>query len=451
MSKVSATLLLAVIVVLLAPARAQAIVVRVPCDAPLVFSDAALNVVVLPYTQADLSDADPGVGQQLAALVELEALLAIAKYRSVGVVQLVGNNCTPQRVLDQLVGKTEGAAALLKPGRAMIVIWGRIFQSGRDLYLQSYLRFLRRDAGETIALPVDGRSLIGHLTSQALACPPRKISLADLGAIQKQFATSNLLRTTPDLRAAFVPIPDEGGPYAFWITEVRGDWVQLQPMANQKPLPRGWVRARSENPQWSLRRRMPELALLEGIGGYLAARVSPVGAQAALDGADAALSQYLEQWKAGALLANDDAAGSGVAMAVAVPEQLRGFVALLRPEVSVAALTAAGGHFARAAALVPFSGDARNLATITRVALTSRQHPGDTSPRPIIDELTAAVSTEPDNRGVLANLGVFYDLVLTPQPGAPMRWFLASREREDVQRQRDALREALQPAAQSRR
>jgi hypothetical protein len=195
---------------------------------------------------------------------------------------------------------------------------------------------------------------------------------------------------------------------------------------------------------------MPELGLVEGIGGYLAARVSPKGSRGALDDADAALAQYLERWKDGALLAADDAAGSGMALAVAIPAQLRGFIALLRGEVSNAALTAAGGHFARAAALVPFSGDARNLATMTRLALAFRQTQPGQSARGFVDELLAAVSTEPDNRGVLANLGTVYDLVLTPKPGSGPRWVVTGSEREDYQRQRDALRQILQPATPPR-
>ena len=446
MSKVRSTLLLLAIV-LLPPAHALAIAVQVPCETPSVFSGAALNVVVLPYSQpAALSQADARVGQQLASLVELEAMLSVVKFGSVGLVQLVGDQrCTPEAVLDKLLGRKKGAREQLKPGSALILMWGRIFQAGDALYLQSYLQFLRRDTAETIALTLNGRPLVGRLTSQVLGCPPRKLTLGDIAAINTQFATATLLRASPDAGAAFVPIPEGGGPYSFSITEVRGDWVQLQPMADQQQLPRGWVRARSDDPQWPLRRRMPEMGLVEGIGGYLAARVASKPSPGAFDAADAALAQYLDHWKDGALLVAEDAAGSGMALAVAIPAQLRGFIALLRGELSNSALTAAGAHFTRAATVVPFSGDARNLAAMVRLALAVSQPAQDQPARRFVDELMAAVSTEPDNRNVLTNLGTVFDLALTPKPGGGSRWVLTDSEREDYQRQRDALRELLRP------
>jgi hypothetical protein len=443
--------LLLVALVLLAPARGFAIAVQVPCDAPSVFSDAALNVVVLPYSQpATLRNADARAGRQLASLVELEAMLSVVKFGSVGLVQLVGDQrCTPEAVLDKLLGRVKGAREQLKPGNALVLVWGRIFESGGALYLQSYLRFLRRGTLEGFSLSLEGRPLIGRLTSQALGCPPRKVTLDDIAAISQQFASATLLRTSPEMGAAFVPIPDDGGPYSFRITEVRGDWVQLEPMADERRLPRGWVRARSDDPQWPLRRRMPEMGLVEGIGGYLAARVATKASPATFDAADAALAQYLERWKDGALLSADDAAGSGMALAVAIPAQLRGFIALMRGTLSTSALAAAGAHFERAAGVAPFSSDARNLAVVARLALAFRQPASGQPASRFVDDLIAAASAQPDNPVVLANLGTVYDLVLAPKAGSPLL-SATGAQREDYQRQRDALRRVLPPAAPAR-
>lgn len=446
MPKMRATLLLLLATVLLAPECAVAVEFDGPCDAPTLFPDAALNVVVLPYSQPKaLPLADDRVGQRLAALVELEALLTVVKFGSVGLVQLVGNDekCATDVVFEKLHGQ-------LKSGRGLILVWGRIFQAGDDLYVQSYLRFLRRNVAETIELPIAGRRLSGRLTSQAWACPPRKVSLRDLQGIQQQFAGSRLLRSSPDDKAAFVTIPEGSGPYSFSILGVRGDWVQLQPTARRQTLPTGWLRARSENTQWPLRNRMPELGLVEGIGGYLAARVSSNVPPDALGAADAALAQYLARWKDGALIAAEDAAKSGVTLAVAVPEQLRGFIALERGAISNDALTAAADHFTKAADILPYSGDARNLAIMTRLALALQQaapsQSASQSAHGYVESFLAAVGTEPTNPVVLANLETLYDLVLAPGEGDKPRLVVTAGERETYQRQREALHRIPKPS-----
>jgi hypothetical protein len=433
-------------IALLASSRAFAVMVRAPCDTPFVFPEAALNVIVLPYSQpASLGNTTPEVGQQLGALVQFESLLGIAKFGSVGLIQIVGDpqeGCTPETVLQKLLGLQGGADAMLQPGHALIMVWGRIFESGSDLYLQSYIQFLRRDEAESIEIPVEGRALSGRLSSQSLACAPRKISLDDLDRIGEQYVSSSLLRTAPDFDADFVQIPETGGPYSFWITEVRGDWVQLAPMdADNDALQRGWVLARPETNTLSLRRRMPELALVEGIAGYLSARVG--SAPRALEAADAALAQYLEGWRNDALLPEQDTAASSMALAVAIPEQLRGFIAVLRSAGAAPNLAATRDHFQRAAALMPYSGSARNLAAMAGVALAVRDRQPDRPPRRFVDELISAVGNDPENSDALANLAVVYDLVLGPPPAAPAQWSLPSAERETLTRDSDAVRALL--------
>jgi hypothetical protein len=444
MSKIATTALLLAFV-LLRPVPASGEAVRVPCDRPFVFPNAALNVVVMPYSQpASLPDRNSKVGEQLGALVELEALLAIAKFRSVGFIQIVGSpkeNCTAEAVLDKLLGKVGGATAQLKPKHALLMIWGRIFESGSDLYVQSYVRFMRRDTVESVKVEVARRPLEGRLSAQSFACASRKISLRDLDEIQKQYATSSLLRVSPENEAAFVPIPETGGPYSFWITEMRGDWVQLEPMtSNERRLPRGWVRARAPQREWALRRVMPEMALIEGLAGYLSARVAADGAPFALDAAASALDAYLQRWRSGALTSATGERSNDTALAVAIPEQLRGFTALLRADNSDAALQAARGRFERSISLIPYSGDARNLAAIVRVALAFSQPQSDPAPRRFVDDLIEAVGTDPANPDILANLATVYDLLLD---AAPPGWAIAEADRKAFQDQRQALRALL--------
>ena len=60
------------------------------------------------------------VGAQLGALVQLETMLSIAKFGSIGVTQLVGDardECTPEIVLDKLTGQQSGARETMKSGQ----------------------------------------------------------------------------------------------------------------------------------------------------------------------------------------------------------------------------------------------------------------------------------------------------------------------------------------------
>ena len=90
---------LLVLTLVVVPARAWAIEIAVPCATPSVFAGAAVNVVVLPYSMPASLRGSGAVGAQLGALVQLETVLSIAKFGSIGVTQLVGDardECTPR-------------------------------------------------------------------------------------------------------------------------------------------------------------------------------------------------------------------------------------------------------------------------------------------------------------------------------------------------------------------
>lgn len=433
---------------LLLPARAWAIEIQVPCENPSVFSRAAVNVVVLPYSQPASLGTASGAGEQLAALVHLEAVLAVAKYGSVGIVQLVGSQrvCAPDLVLDMLLGKRPGSPEKMQPGGGLILIWGRIFESGPDLYLQTFVRFLRAGLDETIDLTVRERTFRGGLSTQAFACAPRKINVRDLQDIQRQYTAARLLHTQPDAASPVVRLPEGRGPFSYSIEDVRGDWVLMQPMSQSpgigQPLTRGWLLARAPDAQWSLKRQMPELFAVEGIAGYLSGRIrggNAASIDAIFQSADAAMTRYLDAWGVNAVLGSDAAAG-GTPLAVAVPRQLRGFTALLRGRSSDASLADAGTQFERAASLVPHSSQARNLVTMVGMAQAYRQPSTDRPPRRFLDDWRAQLGTDPDNPAIFANLGAAYDLVLSPMPTAPASWAMSAAEQQQLAKQRDSLR-----------
>jgi hypothetical protein len=429
---------------LVLPARAWAL----PCATPSVFANAAVNVIVLPFSRPPSLRGSAEAGAQLAALVQLETVLAIAKYGSIAVTQLVGdpsNECAPEVVLDKLLGRQSGARETMRQGSGLILIWGRIFESGADLYLQSFVQFLRAGTAESVDVAVRDRTLKGTLSTQAFACAPRKIALKDFQDIQRQFRSARPLNAEPGSRSRSVEILATKGPLAFWVTDLRGDWVQLEPVdrGSDQKFERGWLQTRSADAPWSLRAKMPELYFVEGVAGYLMARVrsdSQAIVDAALLGADAAIARYTDAWGVNAVLGND-ATTNGTPLAVAVPRQLRGFIALLRSRGSDLGLVEARAQFERAAALAAHSSDARNLSTITQVAQTFRQPASAThTPRRFVDDVRAVLGSDPSNATVLANLAAIYDLVLTNVPGAPASWTLSAAERDQLTRQRESLR-----------
>jgi len=436
------------IVVCVLPARAMAGASNVPCSAPFVFANAAVNAVVLPYSLPPALGSQSAAGDKLGALVQLETILSIAKFGSIGAVQLVNDgrgSCTPEIVLDKLTGKRPGARAIMKAGNGLILIWGRIFQSGPDLFLQTYIRFVRPGIEESIELSVGDRTLTGALSTQAFACAPRKIALRDLEAIERQFAASRLLHAEPSSSSPTQPV--SSAPFSYWITEVRGDWVKVQSMSSptaSAPFG-GWMQARAPDAQWSLRRHMPELYFVEAVAGYLSARVPQnrgPAAQRALQNAETALTRYLDAWGVNAVLGSDAAAG-GTPLAVAVPRQLSAFMTLMRTGASPEALAEARGQFQRAAALAPQSSAARHLVTLTSIAQAYGRPSADQSPQRFIEELRGMLGTDPDNARMLRNLMAVYDLVLASAAGAPPSWTLSTADRDQLTKQRESLKGLL--------
>jgi hypothetical protein len=433
---------LSALVLVVFPALVWAQPIGVGCSRPVVSPDAVINVVVLPYSQPASFGRSP-IGEQLAGLIELETMLTLAKLGSVGTVHLFHDApgaCVPDLVYDKLMGRRPGAQRPLIPGRGFILIWGRIFQSGPDLFIQSFIRFGRRQADEAVAVEVRGQRLTGRLSTQVFACAPRKVSVADLTTVQQQIAAASIIRVAPSPSAP--PAPQPPVPMPSLITEVKGDWMQVQFMNPNAPRQRtqfnGWVQARGTE---SLRRQMPEMYFVEGVAQYLAVRVpgSRVVADTTLQNADAAIARYLEAWGENAVLGSDAAAG-GTPLAVAVPRQLRAFISLIRRRpTDDAPLAEARAQFERAASLVPQSSHARNLVILTRIAQTYLNPSADQPPRQFVDDVRGILGSDPGNRTILENLRAIYDLVLASVPNAPASWGLTPADREQLTKQRESL------------
>ena len=400
------------------PRPSEAGVQNIPCRRPFVFQAAAVNVVVLPYQSAPGLTAAGDLGEHLAGLLQLEVLRAIAKFGSVGAVQMVGSeaDCDPELVVAKLLGRTPGAAATVRKGNGLVVVWGRFYREGGNVFVQTFCRFLRSGVSETLEITAAGRPFAGQISGQAFACAPRKVTVADLANFEQQFRRSTIVRQTPQETAGGSPMSQ--GPLPYWISDTQGDWMKI---ASQDGPVGVDSSERLGTDSWSLVRWLPELTYIEGMVGYLRTRIAAQQAGVVrtewIESSARALSDYDSAAQVPAGDGGPPAPGWRTGLSAAVQLQLRGIMTATRPRAGAEDYTAALQLFERAAALLPQDGSARNLAAMMQlsIALSSRQ-PGS-SPMLAADSLLQALSADPGNTLLLANLENAYEVLLAPQAG----------------------------------
>jgi hypothetical protein len=103
------------------------------CSHPFVFRDARVNVVVLPYRNKDVTNADlERASSQLTLLLQQSILFSSLKYPSIGTVRTVAlsanrmDDCQAVSVTQKLLGQTPGAMQQLAPDGAAILLWGQL-------------------------------------------------------------------------------------------------------------------------------------------------------------------------------------------------------------------------------------------------------------------------------------------------------------------------------------
>ncbi|KQV95551.1 hypothetical protein [Pelomonas sp. Root1237] len=388
----------------LLPLRLLAMDIR-PCSDPVVFSDAAVNALVLPWRAQAGPQALQDASRQMSALAQLQLLMSMLKFGSIGVVDLVaepGRVCDVDQVLNR-VSRTGVASGRLKAGQGVVVLWGRLFEQDGEIFLQSYLRFARQGVDglvpEVLKVPLRAGDatleLQAALPAQALSFAPRRIRLEDLARIDAAFRAALRVRPAPDLDAPGVEIGrSTNQSFPYWVAESRGDWLRLAPM--RPGLPAGWVRARTgdDTPEWSLSRWLPELDFAEGVAGWLRLRTGGVPTaqrQPMADAALAALARY-ERAVPAELAPNAWAVAAG----------LRGQLAWVAEQRD-----AAGRQFTLAAQRLPGGAAARQAAAVMMAA----QRPLDgASAKVLADELLAVLALDPNDTLVRANLKALYRL-----------------------------------------
>lgn len=440
--RASVTLLLVATVV-----AAPAGVINVPCDRPFVFRDATVNVVVLPFA---MPRQNPTTANRLAQLVQRETLRSIAKFGSVASVQLneTGTSaCLPEEVRAKLLGERPGDGVVpVAPGRALVLVWGRIFESGNSLYSQVFVDFVRKGSIERLELPLGDGRLVGPFGAQGLAGPQRAIESATLETIEAFAKRTNVLYESPDEKAPQTPIPSDV-PFSYYVTEIRGDWMRIVAFEPGRvpggPVNSGqsvfgskqWIRAVAAEPEWTLRKVWPEIAFIEGVAGYFVASdpKSPAGTVAArpevVEAASRALDEFQENLPKNGLPGERESFDERYAGARAITLELQGTLRLLRADRSDTELQSAREQFAASSRLRPGNAEARNLTLMTDLMLAR----GAASPEPALraaDSLLATLGVAPSNAYVQANLKLTYRWLLGQAGQRPQAWRALSADEQ---------------------
>jgi hypothetical protein len=372
-------------------------------------------------------------GEALSRLLQQEVLFSMLKYSSVGATELVsepGKPCGVNRVL---------ARIKVREGYGVAVLWGRIYEEGDDVFVQSYIRFLRANAPDAIHVGVKLRSgeemrLAATLPPEGVALAPRRLTRQDIEEIQARVARTLVMRTRPDDAApGEALVRSRDATLAYSVLDAQGDWMKIQSHTTGQT---GWVRARVENEEWALRKFLPELGYFDGVVGFLRMRSA-----AGLRDLEA---RRTYRWVERAFTEYEKAVGPHASpTAIGMASAMKGM--LLWDEATLGERAArqreAAAMFERARAAMPDSSHVRLLATVTEPLRTSRDGTTSSLFVDLDDGLLGAMAVNPRNMLALRNLEhVYVAWAKQPQTG--------SYDRDELQQRLRAVKQAQVELAQ---
>ena len=282
------TIAASAVALLTAAAPLHAGIPAVDCLHPTVFPGAAVNVVLLPFaTRTSDQKQVASAAQRLTVLMQFETLFSILKFNEVGVVRLVANpadiesgKCSPNNVLDMVLGRKGGAANVVMPHRGLVLVWGTLYEENGSLFVSTNVRFLRRGDDESQLVKVKNIAFTTRVPASTVALPSQVLSAEQLAAIQRQFQSYATFHDNPD-DGPGRPFPldllgNPGAGWTYWVSETRPGWIKLESSGGSY-WPHGWVRLGALG--GSTHTRLRSLDFIEGAVGYLRTRI---GAEAGL-------------------------------------------------------------------------------------------------------------------------------------------------------------------------
>lgn len=443
--------------------------IMAPCAEPVLFPGADINLIVIPYALGGPDEnyklrpdidalARSDASGKLANLIQLDTLYSLRYPVGMAVVHLMpsGEPCGPDDVRQDL-------EAQLADGKGLILLWGNFLEEEGHVYVQSYLELFRKERGDLVEITVDVLGgeiqLTGGSSQRALGFAPRILTEDDLARIGEAGDRARLIWSDPVGGHVVDELPASvEAPYAYYVTEVApaSGRMRIRPheMLGGGD---GWVEASRD---WPLREMLPELYFVDGIMGYLAARIiaeeRPEGAWGGRimpgDGAaepwmrrlaDArersqeAFARFRERAAEGGAEGDLDQRASaalsllyaGMLDLLALGDGLEGL------ESEAALLERAARAFAAASELLPYRSDALTLEGVARAGLAAIDP--DQVAR-AIEAWRAALSLDPGDRIAAANLAAVYRLLIETGSAAlggiapdEIRARLAVLERQD--------------------
>ena len=407
-------------------ARADAVA---PCNAPFIFEGLAANIVPVEYlaTASDQRSADSerlrqiqDTAQHLAWLVKLDSWHQ-PTYGSLGVVthMRLGRSCDPDEVLSSLILGDAGAP--IRAGQILVMLQGRIFIEGDEIFLQSRLRAFRRNA----LPPGKAQTLTGYFAREGLVAPlgnglpalvaalpplditfaPRALTVSELRRIDSTFVEANVVHTERSTSSPGEPLrfaPGDRQAFAIQILD-DGEWLKLTDFSGNTA---GYIHA---NPEISvfLHQKMPELDFLNGVLGYLRVRQAQSGVGDQPPPPKSAARQAQERFAR--FMEREGAAEDAEANALAAA--LTGILAA----TDGADWTEARARFAAAAALSPYRPEYRSLLGVADAQLCCAAAPVAGFEDPA-RSFTDSLSLDPDNLQALRNLDAFLALLAAARP-----------------------------------
>ena len=235
------------------------------------------------------------------------------------------------------------------------------------------------------------------------------------------------------------PQPERYAPeryLAYSVMGHEGDWLQVRvkdPKTQDQQT--GWLRARVEIDRADIYDRLPELHLIDAIIGYLTYRVVADGQDNYMDtpwpGTRDGIRRSLGQFVRGL-------GPGGAGLPGAVGEVLLGAVTLLEGKRTGnldQASAQARAHFEAAVHMAPAEAAPRNLAAMTEAYACCGPNPA-WPPGPVVKAFVKAMTLDPKNADVLANLETLYGVIEPVERAADAQFTAAdlSRRQESINR-----------------
>lgn len=399
-ARVAAWLLGAALAVSATQARAGAMS---PCDDPVVFQGARVQVFILPLrAEGPLS----ARGRELVTVLQRHVLHAALKYHSLGVVELTGDDelCSYERT-------TAEVRRRLGKGQTAIFVSGRMFEQRDAMLLQTRVEFAVPGAPEVLSWnlgPGDEPATTATVPADPVDFAPRAIPIAYLQQLASAQSGARRMYDAPDPASSYWELPaDPEARFGYVVLDARDGWMRVQ---LSRGAGEGWIRTDTLAAATDLKGTFPELHFIDGLIGYhLLPGASPPGLAASGPGGGAGdrrtLPATLDSFDR--YLAATQGRAESDARALAKVLQGNAILRATPQPWPTSQLQAAERHYLAAREIAPTSTVASTFALACGSALCARGACSLDSDR-LHEAFVEAVGRDPSSRELVGNLEQFY-------------------------------------------